>query len=76
MAIRTLFQNKLSLRGRSCWIVNIRMDDAEKLSREAMGRFVGAKVDARFASQGLAASDTKTHSIELANLLNSRGRVE
>ena len=28
----TLFQHKTSLKGRSCWGVNIRMDDAEKLS--------------------------------------------
>jgi hypothetical protein len=32
----------MSLKGRSCWVVNIRMDDAEKLSLEAMGRFVEA----------------------------------
>jgi tetratricopeptide (TPR) repeat protein len=33
----TLFQYKMSLKGRSCWDVNIRMDDAEKLSYEGFG---------------------------------------
>src|SRR5208283_1743438 len=38
----------MSLKGRSCWVVNIRMDDAEKLSLEAIGRFVLASEDIRF----------------------------
>jgi transposase InsO family protein len=38
----------MSLKGRSCWVVNIRMDDAEKLSLEAIGRFVEASEEARF----------------------------
>jgi transposase InsO family protein len=38
----------MSLKGRSCWVVNIRMDDAEKLSLEAIGRFVTASEDIRF----------------------------
>jgi hypothetical protein len=29
---QTLFQHKMSLKGRSCWVVNICMDDAGKLS--------------------------------------------
>jgi hypothetical protein len=32
----------MSLKGRSCWDVNIRMDDQEKLSLEAIDRFVEA----------------------------------
>ena len=38
----------MSLKGRSCWVVNIRMDDAEKLSLELIGRFVTASEDIRF----------------------------
>jgi transposase InsO family protein len=38
----------MSLKGRSCWVVNIRMDDAEKLSMEAIGRFVTASEAIRF----------------------------
>ncbi len=38
----------MSLKGRSCWVVNIRMDDAEKLSLEAMARFVEASEGIRF----------------------------
>jgi transposase InsO family protein len=38
----------MSLKGRSCGVVNIRMDDAEKLSLEAIGRFVTASEDIRF----------------------------
>jgi len=41
----------MSLKGRSCWVVNIRMDDAEKLSLEAIGRFVEASQEIRFASE-------------------------
>jgi transposase InsO family protein len=41
----------MSLKGRSCWVVNIRMDDAEKLSLEAIGRFVEASEDLRFEVQ-------------------------
>jgi hypothetical protein len=32
----------MRLKERSCWDVNIRMDDAEKLSVEAIGQFDGA----------------------------------
>jgi transposase InsO family protein len=38
----------MSLKGRSCWVVNIRMDDAEKLSLEGIGRFVEASEEIRF----------------------------
>jgi transposase InsO family protein len=38
----------MSLKGRSCWDVNIRMDDAEKLSLEAIGRFIEASEEIRF----------------------------
>jgi len=41
----------MSLKGRSCWEVNIRMDDAEKLSLEAIGRFVAASEELRFEAQ-------------------------
>ncbi len=41
----------MSLKGRSCWVVNIRMDDAEKLSLEAIGRFVEASEEVRFEAQ-------------------------
>jgi transposase InsO family protein len=41
----------MSLKGRSCWGVNIRMDDAEKLSLEAIGRFVTASEELRFEAQ-------------------------
>jgi hypothetical protein len=41
----------MSLKGRSCWDVNIRMDDAEKLSLEAIGQFVEASEDIRFEAQ-------------------------
>jgi hypothetical protein len=41
----------MSLKGRSCWDVNIRMDDAEKLSLEALGRFVAASEEIRFEAQ-------------------------
>jgi len=37
--------------GRSCWDVNIRMDDAEKLSLESIGQFVTASEDIRFEAQ-------------------------
>ena len=39
----------MSLKGRSRWVVNIRMDDAEKLSLESIGRFVAASEEIRFA---------------------------
>jgi len=45
---RTLFQHKMSLKGRSCWGVNIRMVAPEKLSLEAIGRFVAASEEIRF----------------------------
>ncbi len=38
----------MSLKGRSCWVVNIRMDDAEKLSLESIGRFVEASEEIHF----------------------------
>src|SRR5664279_124584 len=41
----------MSLKGRSCWVVNIRMDDAEKLSLESIGRFVGASEAIRFEAE-------------------------
>jgi transposase InsO family protein len=41
----------MSLKGRSCWVVNIRMDDAGKLSLEAIGRFVGASEEIRFEGE-------------------------
>jgi transposase InsO family protein len=41
----------MSLKGRSCWVVNIRMNDAEKLSLEAIGRFVEASEDVQFEAQ-------------------------
>ena len=41
----------MSLKGRSCWVVNIRMDDAEKLSLEGIVRFVGASEGIRFEAE-------------------------
>jgi hypothetical protein len=41
----------MSLKGRSCWVVNIRMDDAERLSLEAIGRFVEASEEIRFEAE-------------------------
>jgi transposase InsO family protein len=41
----------MSLKGRSCWDVNIRMNDREELSLEAMGRFVEACEEIRFESE-------------------------
>ena len=38
----------MSLKGRSCWVVNIRMDYAEKLSLESIGLFVAASEEIRF----------------------------
>ncbi len=38
----------MSLKGRSCRVVNIRMDDAEKLSLEGICRFVEASEEIRF----------------------------
>ena len=51
MSKSTLFQYKMSLKERSCWVVNIRMDDAEKLSLEATGRFVEASEEIRFEAE-------------------------
>jgi hypothetical protein len=51
MSTSTLFQHKMSLKGRSCGVVNIRMDDAEKLSLEAIGRFVAASEEIRFEAK-------------------------
>jgi transposase InsO family protein len=38
----------MSLKGRSCWVVNIRMVVAEELSLEAIGRFVTGSEEVRF----------------------------
>ena len=51
MSSATLFQYKMSLKGWSCWVVNIRMDDAEKLSLEAIARFVAASGEIRFEAE-------------------------
>jgi hypothetical protein len=45
----------MSLKGRSCWVVNIRMDDQVKLSLEAIGLFVaGSDPRLRIASNFMA----------------------
>ena len=41
----------MSLKGRSCWDMNVRMDDAEKLSLKAIGRFVAASEELRFEAE-------------------------
>jgi transposase InsO family protein len=41
----------MSLKGRSCWDVNIRMDDREKLSLEAIGWFVEASQEIHFEAE-------------------------
>jgi transposase InsO family protein len=41
----------MSLKGRSCWVVNIRMVRAEELSLESIGRFVEASEEIRFEAQ-------------------------
>jgi predicted RNA-binding protein YlxR (DUF448 family) len=41
----------MSLKGRSCWVVNIRMVRAEELSLEAIGRFVQASQEIRFDAE-------------------------
>ena len=41
----------MSLKGRSCWVVNIRMVRAEELSLEAIGRFVAASEEVQFEAQ-------------------------
>jgi transposase InsO family protein len=41
----------MSLKGRSCWDVNIRMDDREMSSLEALGRFVEASEEIRFEAE-------------------------
>ena len=41
----------MSLKGRSCWVVNIRMDDTEKWSLESIGRFVLAIEGVRFEAE-------------------------
>jgi hypothetical protein len=41
----------MSLKGRSCWVVNIRMMAAEKLSLEAIGRFVEASEEIQFEAE-------------------------
>ncbi len=41
----------MSLKGRSCWVVNIRMVRAEELSLEAIGRFVTGSEDIRFEAE-------------------------
>jgi len=51
VAIHTLFQYKMSLKTRSCWGVNILMDDAEKSSLESIGRLVAAREEIRFEAE-------------------------
>jgi hypothetical protein len=46
-----LFQYKISLKGRLCWDVNIRMDDRENLSLDAIDRFVEASKKIRFEAE-------------------------
>ena len=41
----------MSLKGRSCWVVNIRMFRSEELSLEAIGRFVAASEEVRFEAE-------------------------
>jgi transposase InsO family protein len=41
----------MSLKGRSCWVVNIRMDDAEKLSLESIVLFVAASEEIGFEAE-------------------------
>jgi hypothetical protein len=41
----------MSLKGRSCWDVDIRMVRAEELSLEAIGRFVEASQEIRFEAE-------------------------
>ena len=41
----------MSLKGRSCWVVNIRMVRAEELSLESIGRFVTGSEDIRFEAE-------------------------
>ena len=41
----------MSLKGRSCWVVNICMNDAEKLSLESIGRFVTGSEEIRFEGE-------------------------
>ncbi len=41
----------MSLKGGSCWGVNIRMNEAEKLSLEAIGRFISASQEIQFEAE-------------------------
>ena len=41
----------MSLKGRSCWVVNIRMVRAEELSLESICRFVAGSEDIRFEAE-------------------------
>ncbi len=41
----------MRLKGRSCWDVNICLDDAEELSLEAIGRFVAGSEEIRFEAE-------------------------
>src|SRR5450631_2690717 len=41
----------MSLKGRPCWVVNIRMVQAAELSLEAIGRFVAGSEDIRFEAK-------------------------
>ena len=41
----------MSLKGGSCWVVNIRMVRSEELSLEAIGRFVAASEEVRFEAE-------------------------
>jgi len=47
----TLFQYKMSLKGRSCWDVNIRMDNADKLRLQAIGWFIAASEEIQFKAE-------------------------
>jgi hypothetical protein len=47
----TLFQYTMILKGRSCWVVNIRMVRAEELCLEAIGRFVTGSEEIRFEAE-------------------------
>jgi hypothetical protein len=42
----------MSLDGQACWISNISAHEGEKLSLEAIGRFVEASDENRFANHG------------------------
>jgi len=41
----------MSLKGRSCWDVNIRMDNADKLRLQAIGWFIAASEEIQFKAE-------------------------